>query len=82
MMALSIACMTKPMSFMTWSSAMSRPMNACKKPTSTTNSSRKKIRLSRNMTFRTTSMAPKKRNVSKYSSSRIQNMGAVKARKL
>lgn len=57
-------------------------MNACKNPTSTTNSSKKKIRLSRNMTFRTTSMAPKKRNVSKYKSSRIQNMGAVKARKL
>lgn len=82
MIAFSIACMTKPISFMTWSSAISSPINACKKPTRTTNSNKKKIKLSRNMTFNTTSMAPKKRNVSKYSSRRIQNMGAVKARKL
>jgi len=63
------------------SSARSIPRKAWKKPIMTTISSAKKIRDSRIMTFSTTNMAPKKRKVSRYSRRRIQNMGAVKAKK-
>jgi hypothetical protein len=80
MTALSIACMTKVESAAR-SSAISIPMKAWKKPIMTTISSAKKMSDSRIMTFNTTNIAPKKRNVSRYSNNRIQNMGAVKARK-
>lgn len=58
------------------------PINAWRKPIQTTTSREKKIKLSFIITFKTTSIAPKKRNVSRYSSKRSQNIGAVKARKL
>lgn len=40
------------------------------------------MRLSFIITFNTTSIAPKNLNVSRYSSMRIQNIGALNARKL
>lgn len=81
MTAFNIAWNTKTVSFASWSSAMSRPIKAWKNPIMTTSSSMKKMSDSRIITLRTTSMAPKKRKVSRYNSRRIQNMGAVKARK-
>lgn len=45
-------------------------------------SSAKKMSDSFIMTFSTTSMAPKNRKLSRYSSRRVQNIGALKARKL
>lgn len=42
----------------------------------------KKIKDSFIITLRTTIIAPQNRNVSRYSSNRIQNMGALKAKKL
>lgn len=60
-------------------SALSIPMKACKNPTTITKSRAKKMRDSFIITFKTTSIAPKKRIESRYKSSLIQNIGAEKA---
>lgn len=64
------------------SSARSSPTNAWRNPMTMTISSAKKMSDSFIMTFSTTSMAPKNRKLSRYSSRRVQNIGALKARKL
>jgi hypothetical protein len=64
MTALSMACRTKVESAAK-SSARSMPRKAWKKPIMTTIRSAKKMSDSRIMTFSTTNMAPKKRNVSR-----------------
>lgn len=69
-------------SLTTLSSARSNPMKACRKPMMMTSSRAKKMSDSFIMTLSTTSMAPKKRKLSRYSKRRIQNMGAQQARKL
>lgn len=82
MMALAMALMMTPYSSTAMSSTASNPIKACRKPTMTTASRAKKMSDSFIITLSTTSMAPKKRKVSRYSSSRDQTSGALKAIKL
>ena len=81
MTLLAIACIKNVVTFVP-SSTWCSPTNACKKPMQITTSNAKNIRLSFIMTFKITSIAPKNRKVSRYSRSRSQNIGALKARKL
>lgn len=64
-MALSMDSIINGTSSMTLFSVMSRPIKAWRKPMMTTTSSAKKIMDSFIMTLRTTSMAPKKRKLSR-----------------
>lgn len=57
-------------------------MNDCRKPMTMTTKSAKKMIDSFIIILSTTSIAPKKRKLSRYSNSRIQNIGALTAKKL
>lgn len=81
-MALSMDSTMNKTSPATSSSARSRPMKACRKPMMMIPSRAKKMTDSFIITFSTTSMAPKKRKLSRYSSRRDQNIGARKANML
>lgn len=76
-----MACMMNEVTLAS-SSTWSIPMKACRNPIITIVSRAKKIKDSFIITLRTTIIAPKNRNVSRYRSNRIQNMGALKAKKL
>lgn len=65
MTALAMALRMTPYWSTSWSSAASRPMKAWRKPMIKTTKSAKKMNDSFIMTLSTTSIAPKKRNVSR-----------------